>query len=54
MFYDTRADHSKKYSGVLSCVIYTIIKYYLCIDYLDFQSKLLSEINAVSKQGENI
>ena len=29
---------------MLSCVIYTIIKNYVCIDYLDFQSKTLSEI----------
>ena len=39
---------NKKNTGkayrVLSCVIYTIIKNYICIDYLAFQSKKLSEI----------
>ena len=35
MFYETRAD--KKYYRVLSCVIYTIIKNYVCIDYLACQ-----------------
>ena len=34
IFYDTRADNPKKYFIVLSCVIYTIIKNYVCIDYL--------------------
>ena len=35
MFYDTIAE--KKAYGVLSCVIYTIIKNYVCIDYLACQ-----------------
>ena len=34
MFYDTRADNPKKYFRVLSCVIYTTIKNYVCIDYI--------------------
>ena len=29
-----RADNTKKYFRVSSCVIYTIIKNYVCIDYL--------------------
>ena len=37
MFYDTRADNTKKSFRVLICVIYTIIKNYVCIDYLAFQ-----------------
>ena len=35
MFYETRAD--KKSYRVLSCVIYDIIKNYVCIGYLAFQ-----------------
>ena len=42
MIYDTRAENISY--TVLSCVIYTIIKIYVCIDYLAFQSKQLSEI----------
>ena len=37
MFYETRADNRKKYFRVLSFVIYTIIKYYVCIYYLAYQ-----------------
>ena len=37
MFYDTREDNPKKAFRVLSCVIYTIIKNYVYIDYLSFQ-----------------
>ena len=51
MFYETRADNPKKYFGVLSCVIYIIIKNYVSIDYLDCQSGNLSEITVVSKEG---
>ena len=32
--YETRKN-TKKYFKVLICVIYTIIKNYVCIDYLD-------------------
>ena len=35
MFYETRLDN--KLYRVLSCVIYTIIRNYVCIDYLAFQ-----------------
>ena len=35
MFYEKRGD--KKAYKVLSCVIYTIIKNYVCIDYIAFQ-----------------
>ena len=37
IFCETRADNPKKYFRVLSCVIYTIIKSYVCIDYLSCQ-----------------
>ena len=34
MFYETREDNPKKAFRAFSCVIYTIIKNYICIDYL--------------------
>ena len=37
MFYETRSDNPKKYFRVFSVVIYTIIKNYVYIDYLDFK-----------------
>ena len=43
MFYETR-NNPKKYFKVLSCVIYTTIKNYVCIDYLAFQPKKISEL----------
>ena len=36
---------------MLSFLIYTIIKNYVCIDYLAFQSKNLSEITVGYKEG---
>ena len=39
MFYETRVYNPKKYYRVLSCFIYTIIKNYVCIDYLSCQYK---------------
>ena len=39
IFYETRADNPKQYFRVLSCVIYTIIKNYVCIGNLARQSK---------------
>ena len=50
MFYKTRADNNNKYFRVLSCVINTIIRNYVCIDYLAFQPKELGEITVVSKE----
>ena len=49
MFYDTGADNPKKYFKVLSCVIYAIIKHYVCIDYVAFQPKQLNEIPVGSR-----
>ena len=49
MFYETRADNPKKAFRVLSCVMYTIIKKCVCIDYLAYQIKELSEITVGSK-----
>ena len=34
----------KKSFKVLSCVIYTIIRNYVCISFLDYESKKLSEL----------
>ena len=34
MFHETRGEKPKNNFRVLSCVIYTIIKNYVCIDYL--------------------
>ena len=41
IFYETRAYNPKKYFRVLSFFIYSIIKNYVCIDYLYFQSKTI-------------
>ena len=38
MFYETRKN-PKKVFKVLSCVIYTIIRNYICIDYLSYKPK---------------
>ena len=43
MFYETRKN-PKKYSKVLSCVIYTIISNYVCMDYLACEREKLSEL----------
>ena len=37
MFYETRANNPRKYFNLLSCVIYTTTKNYVCIDYLACQ-----------------
>ena len=34
IFYETRADNPIKSYRVMSCLIYTVIKNYFCIDYL--------------------
>ena len=44
MFYETIHINATKYIRVLICVIYTIIDNYVCIDYLAYQSKKLSDI----------
>ena len=43
MFYEKRKN-PKKFFKVLSCVIYTIISIYVCIDYLDSESRQISEL----------
>ena len=54
MFYETRADNSKKDFRLFGCVIYTIIKNYVSIDYLACQSNKLSEITMGSERGLNM
>ena len=44
MFYETGHKNVTKYFRVLSCVIYSIIGNYVCIDYLACQSKKLRDI----------
>ena len=51
MFYETRAYNPRKYFILSSCVIYTIIKNCVCIDYLYCQLKKLSEIPVGSGGG---
>ena len=52
IFHETRGLKPKKYFRVLNCVIYTIIENYVCIDYRDFQSKILDKISVGSKHVE--
>ena len=42
MVFDNRNKYAKKMSRVLSCVIYTIISKYVCIDYLGYDKSKLS------------
>ena len=49
MFYETRAD--KKAYRVLSCVVYTIIKNYVRIDYIACKYIYLNEIPVGSGGG---
>ena len=49
MFYETWGDNPKESFRVLRCVIYSIIKNYVCIDYLACIKKKWSEITMGSK-----
>ena len=49
MFDDMIHTKANKYFRVLSCVIYTIIDNYVCIDYISCQLKKLSEICVYGK-----
>ena len=42
MLYENRKQNAKKMFRVLSCVIYTIIRNYVCIDYLGSEKSKLS------------
>ena len=45
MIYETIGISIKKVCRVLSCVVYTLIENYACIDYLLCQSKTLCDIS---------
>ena len=44
MFYDNRTTNPTKVFRVLSCVVYSVIENYVCIDYLGCKSKKLNII----------
>ena len=44
MIYDNNGGNAKKVYRVLSCVVYSLIDNYVCIEYLSCQSKTLSSI----------
>ena len=52
MFHETRGENPRKAFRVLIFFIYTIIENYVCIDYLAYESKILSQISVGSKHGE--
>ena len=52
MFYETKKN-PKPIFRVLSCVIYTMIKKYVCIDNLGSESKKLGELGPSSCGGNN-
>ena len=45
MIYETVGIYIKKLFRVLSCVVYTLIDNYVCIEYLPCQSKTLCDIS---------
>ena len=44
IFYENNGVKPKKMYRVLSCVLYSLIENYVCIDYITCQSKTLSNI----------
>ena len=49
--HEARGDNPKKAFIVMSCVVYSIYKKHVCIDYLAFLSKQLSEISVGYRGG---
>ena len=49
MIYENNGGNAKKVYRVLSCVVYSIIDNYVCIEYLLCQSKTLSSISSKQK-----
>ena len=45
MFYENNGEKTKKVYKVLSCVIYSLIDNYVCIDYLSCQKKIKLYLN---------
>ena len=54
MFYETGEENHRKYFKVLSCVIYTVIKNYVCIDYLAFKLDSLSKYLLILDTEKNV
>ena len=50
-FYDSGKTIIRKLSRVLSCVIYTIIYKYVCIDYLGTEKKKISDLKIGCKKS---
>ena len=46
MIYENNGEKLKKVYTVLSCVVYSLIYNYICIDYLSYQSKTLLSISS--------
>ena len=46
MIYENNAEIEKTVYIVLSCVVYTLIDNYICIEYLLFKSKTLCDISS--------
>ena len=44
-FYDSKGKKPIKVYNVLICILYSLIYYYVCIDYISCQSKALSSIS---------
>ena len=44
LIFNEKRKNPKKVFKLLSCVIYTIIRNYVCVDYLASESKQLSEL----------
>ena len=45
-FYENKTNNPIKVYRVLSCVLYSFIEYYVCIDYICCNSKTLSAISS--------
>ena len=54
MFYETGEENHRKYFKVLCCVIYTVIKNYVCIDYLAFKLDSLSKYLLILDTEKNV
>ena len=44
-FYDSKGKKPIKVYNVLICILYSLIYYYVCIDYISCRSKALSSIS---------
>ena len=46
MIYENNGEKNRKNNRVLSCVVYSLIDNYVCIEYLPCQSKTLISISS--------